>query len=74
MFEVYTPENWKMIRRYQEQLLADAARDRLLCQIGANRSQWRRRIQMGIGSLLIAMGKKLQEPYQIAIAREAKAY
>ena len=74
MFEVHSPENWKIIRMYQEELLQDAAKDRLLCQIGANRSQWRRQIQMGIGSMLIAVGKKLQEPYQIATAREARAY
>ena len=74
MFEIYTPLNQEIIRMYREKLLQDAAKDRLLCEIGANRSQWRRRIEMGIGSLLIAMGKKLQEPYRIATAREAKAY
>lgn len=74
MFEVHSPENWKIIHMYQEELLQDAAKDRLLRRIEANRSQWRRRIQMGMGSLLIAVGKRLQEPYQIATAREARAF
>jgi hypothetical protein len=75
MLNPYTPETKKTIDMHREELLQDATKYRLLRQIRADRAQlWRQRIQMGIGSLLIAVGKRLQKPYALTTASEPKAY
>ena len=69
MLNPYTPETKMTIDMHRDELLQDATKYRLLRQIRAERAQlWRQRIQMGIGSLLIAVGKRLQKPYALATA------
>ena len=73
MSEFHTFETARAIRIHQDELLQDAAKYRLIRQSRANYPGWRQRIQVSAGSLLIAIGKKLQEPYQIATTGKAQA-
>ena len=73
MTEFHTFETTKAIHLHQHELLQDAAKYRMVHESRANRLGWWQRTQMYVGSLLIAIGTKLQEPYRIATATEAQA-
>ena len=73
MTEFHTFETTKAIRLHQDELLQDAAKFRMVHQTRANRLGWWQRTQMYVGSLLIAIGTRLQEPCQVTTATEAHA-
>jgi hypothetical protein len=73
MTEFHTFETAKAIHLHQDELLQDAAKFRMVHRTRANRLGWWQRTQMNVGSLLIAIGTKLQEPHRIATATEAQA-
>ena len=74
MLEHDTYATKRQIDTYRAELLEAADKDRLLRQIGARRPNWLRRTLRSIGGLLIAVGKRLQEPYSLSTARDAKAH
>jgi len=64
----------RQIDIHRAALLKEAANDRLLRHARDSRPKWQRRALRSIGGLLIAIGKRLQEPYYLSTAREAKAH
>jgi hypothetical protein len=71
MFDHYLPATKPLVDAHRKKLFDDARKYRLVRQPGASRLG--RRIRVGIGYLLVAIGQKLQEPYTLAISREAEA-
>ena len=57
----------------QQDILAEAERDRLLLQVRPARIGLRERGLAGVGGLLISVGKKLQERYTLAMPQGSKA-
>ena len=68
MPDLYTPGTKKLIDLHRMELLQDAARHRLLCQIRTSRAQaLRQSVQVTVGRLLIAIGSRLLEPYKLGM-------
>ena len=66
MSECHTYETIRTIQMHQQALRQDAAKYRLIRQARTNRLGWWQHVKTSIGGLLIAVGKKLQEPHNTA--------
>lgn len=73
MSECHTFETIKIVHMHQQALLQDAAKYRLIRLAKANRPGWWQHVKTSIGSLLIAVGKKLQEPHNTATVHKPQA-
>ena len=62
-----------IIKLHRQDLLREAMHDRLLRQARQARAPLYCRLLAGVGSLLIAAGQKLQEPYALTMPGEVKA-
>ncbi len=66
MSECHTFETIRTVQMHQQALLQDAAKYRLIRLAKASRPSWWQHVKTSIGGLLIAIGKKLQEPHDAA--------
>ena len=73
MFNQYTPKVRKIIEYHRQDLLREAAQDRLLYGGRLASPRLYCRVLAHVGSLLIAAGQKLQEPYALAAPGKVKA-
>ena len=72
MLPPFTEETSQMIRLRRQELLEEAARERLIRSGTAGRRAGQR-IRVALGKALVAIGRKLQEPYVVATRREVEA-
>lgn len=73
MMEFYTSLNEDLVRLHRQQLLQEAARDRLLRESRHLRPGLMQTLRTRLGRLLIAAGEKLQEPYTLHNSHPARA-
>jgi hypothetical protein len=71
MYNPYTLE--VIIELHRQDLLQEAMHDRLLRQARQGRAPLYCRLLARVGSLLIAVGQKLQEPYALTVPAKVKA-
>lgn len=73
MLNGYTFETERLIDAHKRELTQQAARYRLLLEAKGARRPALCRLRVRLGDLLIVVGRKLQEPYALSIAQDAKA-